>query len=119
MSIVEALAAAALTAALLYVVDRGMAFHVCLYSAIASAGRFKAEEAYRAMDNRFARPPRLVLGATIVVATFVLALRESIGERWPAVVGIVAAALAYVAISTVYAIKAFRQTPCGRTFVGR
>lgn len=113
MPVLEALAAAALIAALLYVVDRGMAFHVCLYAAITSGGRFKSEEAYKAMDNPFARGPRLVMLGLITVAVFVVARHGGMGNGWPAVVAVSAVALAYVAVSAVYAFKAFRRTQYG------
>jgi len=116
MSLLEPFAAAGLVAALLYVGDRGIAFHVCLYAAIASGRRFRSEQAYKVMDNPFSRAPRLLLAAMITVAVFVFTWRGGIGAGWPAVVAISAVALAYIAVSTAYAFKAFRRTQYGMGF---
>jgi drug/metabolite transporter (DMT)-like permease len=113
MPLVEALAAAALVAALLYVVDRGMAFHICLYAAIASGKRFTGEEAYRATENPFFRGPRLFLWAVITAAFFVVAHRGSLSADWVTVAAISAVALVFVAVSAAYAFKAFRRTRYG------
>ena len=116
VSLLEALAAAALIAALLYAVDRGMAFHVCLYAAIASGKRFTAEDAYKAMNNPFSRGPRLVLWVVTTVAVFVLVRGGGIGDHWAAIGAAFVVALAFVAVSGVYAFKSFRRTSYGVTF---
>ena len=114
MSVLEATAATALVAVLLYTGDRGLAFHVCSYNAIAAGGRFRSEEAYKAMDNPFFRWPRLALGGLMLIATFALALRGGMPEREELVgVPLFAIALAYGAVSRAYAVEAFRRTPIG------
>lgn len=114
MSVLEAVGATALVAILLYVGDRSLAFHVCLYNAIAAGGRFRSEEAYRVMDNPFLRWPRLVLATVILIAAFVLAQRGGMPEREELVaVPLFAVALAYAVTSWAYATSAFRSTPFG------
>ena len=112
MSLIEASAAAGLVAALLYV----LAFNVCAYAAIASGGKFTSEEAYRAMENPFARVPRLLLLGVITLAVFVLARRGGIGDGSPAVIAVLLPIVAYVAVSITYALRAFGETPYGIAF---
>ena len=109
MGVWESLLAPALIGALLYVGDRGIAFHVCLYSSIASGGKFTAEQAYRAMRNPFATPSKLVLAATFILLTYLLGHRGGIRADWQ-VIAILIVALCYVCVSAVAAVKAFRRT---------
>ena len=114
MSVWEAAAATALIAVLLYGADRGIAFHVCLYNAIAAGGRFQSDEAYKIMDNPFIRWPRVALGSVILIGTFVLALSGGMPEGEELVaVPLFGVLLAYGVTSWAYAVRAFRRTPFG------
>lgn len=105
----ESLFAAALVGGLSYVVDRGIAFHICLYSAIASGRKFTAEQAYREMDNPFARPSKILLVVALIVSAYVFGRRGEIHDRWQ-VAFIFVIALCYITVSIVTALKAFRHT---------
>ena len=115
MSVFEAATATALVATLLYLGDRGMAFTVCSYNSIAAGGRFRSEDAHKAMHNPFLRWPRIALGVTILIGTFLLALRGGMPDREEFVaVSLFASCLAYGVTSWAYATKAFRDTPQGK-----
>lgn len=109
MGILESLLAAAIVGVLLYVGDRGIAFHVCLYSAIASGRKFTGEQAYRETDNPFARASKLVPAFALVMVAFVFAYQGGIRADWQIGV-IVTIAVWYAAVVTVAAMRAFRRT---------
>jgi hypothetical protein len=109
MGTLESLLAAAPVGALLYVGDRGIAFQVCAYFAIASGGKFTGEQAYQQTENPFVRASKLVPAFALVIATFVFARKGGNGADWQ--IGVtVAFALWYAAIVTIAALKAFRRT---------
>jgi hypothetical protein len=109
MDPLESVLAAALVGVLLYMGDRGMAYNVCAYFAMASGGKFTAEQAYRETHNPFLRASKLVPAFVLVVAGFIFAYRGGIHEEWQVAV-IAAIALWYVAVVTVAALKAFYRT---------
>ncbi|HVM23623.1 MAG TPA: hypothetical protein VM308_10070 [Sphingomicrobium sp.] len=111
MGLWESALATAILAGLLYIVDRGIAFHVGLYSAIASGRKFAAEQAYREMDNPFATAPKLLSGATFLAVAIVLGL-DGIRSDWEVIV-IVGFAVIYAYLCWSAATKAFQKTSFG------
>ena len=115
MAVLESLLAAALIGALLFVGDRGMAFNVCAYFAIASGGKFTGEQAYRAADNPFLRASKLVPATVLVIMTFVFAYQGRNASNWQIGMGITIA-FWYAAVVTVAALKAFHRTRFSKHF---
>jgi hypothetical protein len=111
MGLWETLLATVLIAALLYIGERGIAFHVGLYQAIASGRKFTAEQAYREMDNPFATPAKLASAAAVLVSLLVLN-RDGIHADWEVVV-VFGLALIYAYVCWSAATKAFRNTSFG------
>jgi hypothetical protein len=111
MGLSESLLAAVLIAGLLYLGDRGIAFHVGLYSAVACGRKFTAEQAYREMDNPFATLPKLLSAATFLLVLFVLG-RDGIQANWEVVV-LFGLAMIYAYVCWSAATKAFRKTSFG------
>lgn len=112
MPALEIILATVLVGGLLYAVDRGIAFHVCLYSAIASRGKFTSEQAYRATQNPFVRAPKLMAAAALLSLGIYLGISGGIRTKWE-IASVVLLAACYVLVSTVYAVKAFRRTQFG------
>lgn len=112
MGLWGSLIATAIIAVLLYVGDRGIAFHLCLYSAIASGRKFTAEQAFREMDNPFATPIKLLVAATLLVVFFFLLGSDGIHEDWEIIV-LFAVCLAYGYVCWSAAMKAFQRTSFG------
>lgn len=103
------LLATALVGAVLYIGDRGIAFNVCAYFAMASKGRFTGEEAYRETDNPFLRVTKLVPAFLLIVITFVIAYRGGIRANWQ-IAMMVVVAIWYAAAVIFGALSAFRRT---------
>ena len=113
MGVLQSLVVAGLVGALLYGADRGIAYHVCLYSAIASGSKFEPEDAFREMDNPFFRIPRILLLIAVLLLAFLLSRRD--GIKGPMEIGaIVVVIFAYVGFSLSTAFSAFRETRFGK-----
>lgn len=112
LGLTGSLLAAALVGTVLYVGDRGIAFNVCAYFAIASRGEFTGEQAFRETDNPFLRITKLAPAFALIVITFVIAHQGGIRANWQ-IAMIVAVALWYAAVVTFSALRAFRRTRFG------
>ena len=112
MEVGGSIVAAALVGLLSYIVDRGISFHVCLYSAIASGGKFTGEQAYQEMNNPFLRPAKIVASILLVLFAYYFARAGGI-QSWWEVATVFSLAIGFVIVSAIAALKAYRRTRFG------
>jgi ABC-type Fe3+-siderophore transport system permease subunit len=113
VGVLQSFAITILAGLILYGADKGIAYHICLYSAIAYRRKFTAEDAYREMHDPFVTPLKVVLTVSVMALVYVFARYTGIGSSWHAII-LFAALISYVCVSVIAVLRAFSRTKFGR-----